>query len=203
MKFTQLMSEVIGAETLYEIDLRETSRKLGIFYMEWTRNMLSGKDNESNQKLLELEFSLHKQICQKIIDKTSKLVKELDNFIFVPSSPIKVELEKTRQKIVKAETDSRNNNFLLDSIQLLKDSENELFNSYSEWKAKKSNLERNAIIKWLSVLGGSYGAFMLIYLQILGYMKIESNFIYGIVVPTGVGFFLLLFMFVIISRDWE
>lgn len=203
MKFTQLMSEVIGAETLYEIDLRESSRKMSVFYIEWTKNLLSGKNANANEKLLELEFSLHRQICEKLMEKTSELVRDLDKFIFIDTSSINVVLEKTRQQLAKAENNSRNNNSLGDCIQLLKDSENSLFDKYSEWKAKKSNLERNAIIKWLSALGGGYGAFMLIYLGILSYMKVESNFIFGIAIPVIVGFCSLLAMFLIISRDGD
>lgn len=200
-KFGELMSKITSAEAFYGTDLKMIHSEVSSLYWRWSKVLIVGKSTyEFSNELVRLEFSTCKKICEDIIKRSSQLEKELNRLFLIDTSQLSVAIEKARQQKVVAER-----SFIEGkpegAIKLMQGGVDSHFKAYSEWKAKRKNLERNALMKWCGVLGGGYSGGMLIYLQILAHLHIERNYTLGVIVPVTVGLLMLLLLVAIFSRE--
>jgi hypothetical protein len=176
MKFADMMSEIINAERFYETNLRDISNEIGTLYFKMMKDMMQGKSVEHrNYQLQLLEFRLHEKICDGIIDKSSRLAKNLDRIWFADTSELNVAMETARQQKSLAKNDIDKEDKIVGCIDAIKGTVSNTYKVYSDFKAKKTNLERKAKIKWFGALGGAFGLFATIYYPILSSLQKLDN----------------------------
>lgn len=196
------MSEIANAEAFYEVDLKKSFREISALYWKWSKDLLANKQVSGHyEELRRLEFSTYCAICDQIIGRLSELVRSLDRLFIVDTSQLNVIIEQARQKKATAENHLNDESKVEGCITLIKAAVDEAFKTYSDWKAKRKNEERKAIIKWLGIMGAIYGGTMAIYLPILSNMQVLSNFIFGVVIPVAIGLLLLLLLLAIFSQE--
>jgi len=203
VKFGEIMLEITRAEVLYETNLRDISRELVALYFKWTGELLVRRTGSDyyNLELERLEFSVHKKICENIIERSSDLVAKLDRLFFIDTSELNIAISKAKWQKTEAERSFAEEGNHQKGIELMKNTVDNLFEAYNDKKAIKRNLERNALKKWCALLGGIYFPAMLVYFSWLNYMKIKPDFTCGIVVPVFSAVFLLMPLFVIFSSE--
>lgn len=201
-RYGEVMSEIASAEAFYDVDLRKSFREIATLYWKWSKDLLANKLTSGHyEELCRLEFSTYCAICEHIMKRLSELARSLDRLFLVDTSQLKVTIEQARQKKVTAENQVNDESKIQGCITSIKATIDEAFKTYSDWKAKRKNIERKALMKWLSIMGVVYGGSMAVYLQILTNMQVLSNFTFGVVIPVAIGLFLLLLLLAIFSQD--
>jgi len=202
VRYGEVMSEIANAEAFYEVDLKKSFREISALYWKWSKDLLANKQVSGHyEELRRLEFSTYCAICDQIIGRLSELVRSLDRLFIVDTSQLNVIIEQARQKKATAENHLNDESKVEGCITLIKAAVDEAFKTYSDWKAKRKNEERKAIMKWLGIMGAIYGGTMAIYLPILSNMQVLSNFIFGVVIPVAIGLLLLLLLLAIFSQE--
>lgn len=202
VRFGEVMSQITSAEAVYEVDLRKPFRELSSLYWRWSKDLMTNKPVLGHFKeLCKLELSTYNTICEEIIGRLAKLRKELDRLYLIDTSQLNVAMEEARLKKVSIENDALDENRVEDCIKSMRTVADESFKTFCDWRAKRKNLERNALLKWVGGLGGGYTGIMLVYFQVLNNMKTSSDFTLGVVIPVGFGLLLLLFLFAIFSQE--
>ena len=203
VRYGEVMIEIANAEAFYEVDLKKPFREISALYWKWSKDLLANKQvSRHYEELCRLEFSTYCAICDQIIGRLSELAKSLDKLRIIDTSQLNIIIGQTRQKRVTAENHlSIDESKVEECITLIKTAVDEVFKTYSDWKAKRKNEERKAMFKWFGIMGAIYGGTMAIYLPILSNMQILSNFFYGIGIPVVFGFVLLLVLVVVFSQE--
>ena len=202
MKYGEVMSQITSAEVFYGADLREVSRELGSLYWRWAKDLLSRKSNpQCFDDLRKLEFKAQCKTCEDVIRRSSALVKDLDRLFLVDTSQMNAAIEKARIQKVSAERTFSEQGKLDEGIQSMKTNVDDIFKAYSDWQARRRNLERNALLKWLGGFGALYLPAMVIYFQVLNYMQVKPDFTLGVFVPVVTAMFGFLLLFAIFSRE--
>jgi hypothetical protein len=202
VRYGEVMSEIANAEAFYDVNLKKPFREISALYWKWSKGLLANKLVSGHyEELRRLEFSTYCAICDQIASRLSELVRSLDRLILVDTSQLKVMIEQTRQKKATAESHLNDENKVEECITSIKAIVDDVFKAYSDWKAKRKNLERKALLKWLGGMGGGYGISMAVYYQALSNMQILSNSTYGVVIPITVVLLLLLFLLALFSQD--
>jgi hypothetical protein len=202
VRYGEVMSEIANAEAFYDVDLKKPFREISALYWKWSKDLLANKLVSGHyEELRRLEFSTYCVICDQIIKRLSGLAKTLDRLFLVDTSQLNVTIEQARQKKASAENHFNDESKIEGCIASIKVAVDDVFKIYSDWKAKRKNLERKALMKWLGGLGGGYGVSMAIYYQVLTNMQVLSNFIFGVAIPVFVGLLMLLLVAAIFSQE--
>jgi hypothetical protein len=204
MKFADMMSEIINAERFYETNLRDVSYEISTLYFKTMKDLIQGKPIEHYTYQLQLlEFKLNERVCDDLIEKTSKLAGKLDHFWFTDTSELNVAMETARQKKSIAKNDIDKEDKIVECIKTMKATVDQTFKVYSDFKAKRGNLERKAKIKWLGALGGVFALFALAYYPILNYLKGLNNSGLVVGIPAFVAFLLLMVYVYVFGQEQE
>jgi hypothetical protein len=147
-------------------------------------------------ELYKLEFSFYNTICDDIIHRFSKLVKYFDKQFFIDTSKYNIAIEEARRKKLEVERDFANGSNPEECVKSMKVIIDEIFRIYFGCKAEKGNLERKAIMKWGGVLGAAFSLLMVIYFQVLSYMKVEPDFFLGVTIPAIIAMVAVMIFFV-------
>ena len=184
-KFGEVMLEVTRAEALYGTNLRDIGRELTSLYFKWISNLALRRTDSYyySTELERLEFSVQNKILEDILKKASELVANLDRLFFVDTNELTVAIDKSKRQRIEAEKCFTEEGNHIKGIMLLKNTVNDLFETYSDTTAKKRNLQRNALKKWCGILGAIYFPAMGLYFVALNYMEKTPDFILGVVVP--------------------
>jgi hypothetical protein len=187
MKFGDMMSEIINSERFYETNLRDISYEVSNLYFKLVKDMFQNKSvSNCNYQLQLLEFRLHEKICNDIIDKSSSLAKELEHLWFVDTSELAVAMQTARQQLSLAKNDLDKEERVSGCISATKGTVDNTYKVYSDFKARRGNLERKAKTKWLGALGGVFGLFSLAYYPTLSFLQKLDNPDFVIGVPAAV-----------------
>jgi hypothetical protein len=196
------MSQITSSEIFYEVSLRDITSELTALYGKWVRDLVTGNSHsEYHTKLQELEFSAYRQIYEDIRIKTSALAKTLDRLFLIDTSQLNSAMENARQQKITSEQFFTKEGKIEDGIKLMKQTVDNLFKIYSDWKANRRNLEKKTLLKWCGIMGGGYLPAMVVYFQVLDNMHINSDFTFGIVIPVAAALFLVLLLFAIFSQE--
>jgi hypothetical protein len=120
---------------------------------------------------------------------------------FVDTSELTVAIDKSKRQRIEAEKYFTEEGKHMPGIMIIKNAITDLFEIYSNTKAKKRNLQRSAFIKWCGILGTIYFSAMGLYFVALNYMGRTPDFIIGIVVPVFVALGFLAPLFYIFSSE--
>jgi hypothetical protein len=202
VRYGEVMSEMANAEAFYDVDLKKPFREISALYWKWSKGLLANKSASGYfEELRRLQFSTYCAVCDQITGRLSELARSLDRLFLIDTSQLNVTIEQTRQKKADAENHLNDESRVEGCITSIKAAVEEAFKTYSDWKVKRKNQERKAMLKWLGIIGAVYGGSMAIYLPILTNMQVLSNFMFGVVIPVALGLFLLLLLVAIFSQD--
>lgn len=183
-KFGETMLEISRMETVYNADLKGISREFGVLYFKWTADLAVGKDISSlcEVELQRIRFSAHKRLCEELLKRGSELAGSLDKLFFVDTKALKIAVMEATTGMQKAESlfeEGKNQ----EGIRAIKSAVDSVFEVYNSWRAVRKDHERSALRKMGAVVAGIYFPAMVVYFAILTFMKIEPNWVFGVVVP--------------------